>query len=585
MSGVQVTGVITPLNSGDFPVVDPQFQISGFRVVADSTERDAITAERRAEGMWVYESTSGLTYKLDIGLVTWTLVNFGTPVYVESFFVGNSHSTAVTPDGSMGAPFPDLQTAFDAVSGVFTAFTLIVMSLSTFDSLTIPDDFGGLISIVGMAGPNPENTQAPVYVGDINAGNSGTLNLVNLYANSLTATGQEGFFPPTIYGNGVYFGNGVQLELANGIFTSCGFNDSIDNTITLSNSKLKNCIFTPTLEVDGVLIQWDALTRHNARAGNCSIVSAVSMLDSIPFTSVFYVDSGQAVSSPDGSPTAPYPTLQSAVDARVAGTSNQVILIASNIDNSMNLTLNNAFSGILQIVGSGGYPTSSLPDTVTAQTFGTLACGSSTGDVILQNIGVNSITGSGANRVGAYDCVLGDVNVPAATFRADSSSLQAATVLTCASLELRNCSFGASALPVTADGGMVLDTISERALAPIATVSGTTPFVRSLDTLYGSWGPDSNQSLAFELSTDRGRIVYTTPVLSAGRSLVLLTGTAAARTATVDYWGCGQTLTVTDDSIIPVTIYTFATGKNLRAKFTWDTVAVKWKLLYVENLT
>lgn len=579
--GVPVTGIISPLNSGDFPVNDPQFQISGFRVVADDTERDAITAERRAEGMWVYVTTSNITYRLDADLTTWIAVNANTPTYLQSYFVGLADIDPSAPrTGSISAPFGNLQEAFDTISGLGTIqFTLVVMS-TAFDNLTIPDDFGGIVTLVGMAGPDPENSQFPVIIGNVNAGNSGILNLTNLFALSLTGSAGEET-SVVVYGNGVAF-NGVTLSGGNGIFTGCSFNSL---TPALASSKLRDCIFSPGATIDGDDIQWDALTRHNARTNNCTVNPLVSMLDSIPFTSVFYVDSGQDITTPDGSPTAPYATLQAAVDARVAGTSNQVILIASNIDNSMNLTLNNAFSGILQIVGEGGYPTSSLPDTVTAQTFGTLACGSSTGDVILQNIGVNSITGSGANRIGAYDCVLGDVNVPAATFRADSSSLAAATVLTCASLELRNCSFGASDIPVTANGAMVLDTISERALGPIATVSGTAPFIQSLDTLYADWGPDSDQSLAFELSTDHGRIVYTTPVLTSARSLELLTGSSAARTATVDYWGCGQTLAVTDDSIIPVTIYTFATGKNVRAKFTWDTVAVKWKLLYVENLT
>lgn len=582
--GVPVTGIISPLNSGDFPVNDPQFQISGFRVVADDTERDAITAERRAEGMWVYVIASNVTYRLDADLTTWIEVQFGVSTYTQSFFVGSLTSSFLTPNGSILDPFPTLQAAFDAVSGTFTEFTLVVMNGLSADPFTIPDDFDGSISIVGMAGPSLEQVQIPVVVGDIDAGNSGILNLTNLNVNSLTTSAGES--PATVVANGVAFGSGVELAAGTGIFTDCSLAPaSPGGTISLASSKLKNCIFSPVTTVDGNLIQWDALTRNYARNNFITINAPTSMLDSTPFTSVFYVDSGQAITSPDGSPTAPYPTLQAAVNARASSTSNQVILIASNIDNSMNLTINDLFTGILQIVGEGGYPTSSLPDTVTAQTFGTLACGSSTGDVILQNIGVNSITGSGANRIGAYDCVLGDVNVPAATFRADSSSLQAATVLTCASLELRNCSFGASDLPVTANGGMILDTISERALGPIATVSGTTPFIQSLDTLYASWGPDSDQSLAFELSTDHGRIVYTTAVLTSGRSLELLTGSAAARTATVDYWGCLQDLTVTDDSIIPVTIYTFATGKNVRAKFTWDTVGVKWNLLYVENLT
>lgn len=74
---VRVTGVVGPTDSTDtYAVIDPQYGIDGLRSVADNTERDAITTERRREGMLVYVRSSGYYYKLNSDLTTWS--NFGS---------------------------------------------------------------------------------------------------------------------------------------------------------------------------------------------------------------------------------------------------------------------------------------------------------------------------------------------------------------------------------------------------------------------------------------------------------------------------------------------------------------------------
>lgn len=79
-TGVQITGIIVPLNGGNFAVTSDVYQYSGFRIVDDNTARDAITAERRRAGMWVYVKTTNLSYTLNNDLTTWTQRGIaGTP--------------------------------------------------------------------------------------------------------------------------------------------------------------------------------------------------------------------------------------------------------------------------------------------------------------------------------------------------------------------------------------------------------------------------------------------------------------------------------------------------------------------------
>lgn len=51
---IPVTGFIGPTDSADtYAVTDPIYGIDGLRNVADNTERNAISEERRRAGMWV----------------------------------------------------------------------------------------------------------------------------------------------------------------------------------------------------------------------------------------------------------------------------------------------------------------------------------------------------------------------------------------------------------------------------------------------------------------------------------------------------------------------------------------------------
>jgi hypothetical protein len=62
---IPVTGIIAPTASNDtYAVIDPIYGIDGLRSVANSTERNAITSERKREGMLVYQRSDSKYYKL-----------------------------------------------------------------------------------------------------------------------------------------------------------------------------------------------------------------------------------------------------------------------------------------------------------------------------------------------------------------------------------------------------------------------------------------------------------------------------------------------------------------------------------------
>ena len=69
MNGIHVTGTLIPTSELDtFAVTDEQYHKGGYRSVADSTGRYAISTERRSEGMLVKERSTGYYYSLEGGI-------------------------------------------------------------------------------------------------------------------------------------------------------------------------------------------------------------------------------------------------------------------------------------------------------------------------------------------------------------------------------------------------------------------------------------------------------------------------------------------------------------------------------------
>jgi hypothetical protein len=101
--GVKLTGFIAPNDSADtFPVFKPIYGLGGLRTVDTLTDRNAITSERREEGMLVYVKEDGQYYQIMSGLTNadWVNLNLSTPVSTSilvSATGANNYSGTATP--------------------------------------------------------------------------------------------------------------------------------------------------------------------------------------------------------------------------------------------------------------------------------------------------------------------------------------------------------------------------------------------------------------------------------------------------------------------------------------------------------
>ena len=76
VGGVRVTGYISPSDTSDtYPTHDSRFGVGGLHEVADVTERDAISVDRRREGMYCYTAATQATWQLVGGIdnTNWVL--------------------------------------------------------------------------------------------------------------------------------------------------------------------------------------------------------------------------------------------------------------------------------------------------------------------------------------------------------------------------------------------------------------------------------------------------------------------------------------------------------------------------------
>ncbi len=98
---VNIIDTLGPKNDGDFATHSSEFSKGGFKEVADITARDAITTERRVEGMHVYVISSGEIYTLGAGLTNgdWSLASIGSaPISTFVYQPGGTASGNVYTD-------------------------------------------------------------------------------------------------------------------------------------------------------------------------------------------------------------------------------------------------------------------------------------------------------------------------------------------------------------------------------------------------------------------------------------------------------------------------------------------------------
>jgi hypothetical protein len=147
MSGVGITGLIKPLNSGAFPVWEDIDGLGGFRTVADITARDAIYANERKLGMQVKTQSDNNVWTLVGGLLNanWVLEQGQSPFkatyYVDPAFTGPQK-------GSQSNPFVTIAAAFAyAASLAISSFVVkIPPGITVTENVTYPPT-GGQIEI------------------------------------------------------------------------------------------------------------------------------------------------------------------------------------------------------------------------------------------------------------------------------------------------------------------------------------------------------------------------------------------------------------------------------------------------------
>ncbi|TAJ51233.1 MAG: hypothetical protein EPO58_12880, partial [Chitinophagaceae bacterium] len=159
---VKILGYITTNGSASYPTHKDSLGHGGYRVVADITERDAITTERRKYGMMVYVQSNNTAYILrdaTLGNANW--VNFlsvtGT---VSADQLSGTLTTALQPNITAVGRLSSLSVSgiieAGSFSGTLSSSALnTITSLGNVQNLTVTNNIaaGGTISAGSFSGP------------------------------------------------------------------------------------------------------------------------------------------------------------------------------------------------------------------------------------------------------------------------------------------------------------------------------------------------------------------------------------------------------------------------------------------------
>lgn len=135
---VRVTGLLAPTDTSDtYAVTDEHYNRGGYRSVLTVSERDAITPDRRKEGMVVCITSSFLYYTLIGGILNqhWVLWTPGITASLRKYtkLIGNGVDTAITITHGLSS--------FDVLAQVQRVSTnevvLVDLTFPTADSVVI----------------------------------------------------------------------------------------------------------------------------------------------------------------------------------------------------------------------------------------------------------------------------------------------------------------------------------------------------------------------------------------------------------------------------------------------------------------
>lgn len=86
---IELISYIVPKNNGDFPILEDIHLMGGYRIVANATERDGISADHRKNGMLVYVQNEDLVYRLQTDLITWQIDDLANITLQKAYENGN----------------------------------------------------------------------------------------------------------------------------------------------------------------------------------------------------------------------------------------------------------------------------------------------------------------------------------------------------------------------------------------------------------------------------------------------------------------------------------------------------------------
>jgi len=144
---VKLTGIIAPPDDADtFAVHEDIWGKGGHRSVATTTARDAITTDRRKEGMMVYCEDTAVTYQLDSDLTSWSIFQpGGTPD-------AHTHPASEITAGLFGTGNYSMNGTLLLDSGA-SDLQLTLTSTAATAGLRFTDGFGS--AEIYYYGPNP----------------------------------------------------------------------------------------------------------------------------------------------------------------------------------------------------------------------------------------------------------------------------------------------------------------------------------------------------------------------------------------------------------------------------------------------
>jgi hypothetical protein len=236
----------------------------GYRSVATTIARDAITVERREEGMWVKVlSGQGIIYELNPDLTTWTAVVVGSQVnYVNTWNAATNTPTLADNTGTNGngyivgvAGTQNLGSGNQTFASGDEVIHLAGIWQKISGSVTGVVSVNGFTNVVNLStGDIPESTDLNYVSDDILAGLENTPNPAsssNPFATqadltSLIVVG-NGVFMPELFSDGKTLGNGTLRTLASLGYT----NTTAGNYWTRVNSAY-------TIDVNTMSIDWIA---------------------------------------------------------------------------------------------------------------------------------------------------------------------------------------------------------------------------------------------------------------------------------------------------------------------------------------